>query len=384
MLSRPLHLVFLLILALVQVQCSTRNTIHPTAENIPDATDPSLIIDLSNLDEWEEGPYFPDTTGFETIKYGRLDGEDHELLVWVQDIIHDGNGTLFILDADQRSDRSTDYRTIHMVDLDGQYLGSIGSFGEGPGEFTHPRKLLMTDAGNTLLVVGGERHIEVFGRNEAGSFSFVERIYMPTGVREVCMMRDHLYYVKHDVETDHVIQKYTLTGQQVTGFGEAYKSPNEFLRRDLSNRGAIVCNEELGVIGYVAGHTPVLTGFDEDGSLLWRLKVNGIKPMVVIQEQVAPNGAPQISFSSAVSRTESGRGRLQPGVAYSDGFIYLMVYVSLGDAEFRNLAFRVEAATGAWEHLGHGNVGTVEEKDLRVYAANSLAELIQVYIKKRK
>ena len=373
--------ILLLCLAFLQLRASAQNTTHPTRENIPDASDPSLVIDLSDLDEWADEPLFPDTTGFKTAVYGREDGEVHELLLYVQDIVHDGRGTLLILDADPRSRRTTNVRTIYMVDRDGQYLGSIGSFGEGPGEFMHPRKLLIAEEGNTLLVLGEERHIEVFRRDDSGSFSYAARINMPTAVSEVCMMRNHIYYLRYGVESGHVIHKYTLTGQKVGSFGDAYKSRREFAVEMLSGRGSIVCNEDQGVVGYVAEFIPALTGFDEDGNVLWRIKVDGIKPLVVVQERRDPEG-PWMTYSSAASRTEKGRGRLTPAVANNDEYIYLTVIVSLGNEEFRSLIFSVEAATGAWKHLGRGSIPTVAEPDLQVRSMQT-EEVIQVHIRSR-
>lgn len=46
-----------------------RGTHHPTRENIPEATDPSLVIDISDDDGWPVGPHVPDTSGMKTAKF---------------------------------------------------------------------------------------------------------------------------------------------------------------------------------------------------------------------------------------------------------------------------------------------------------------------------
>ena len=379
---RTLSVGLLLCLAVFQVHCGGQSKIHPTPENIPDATDESLVIDLSSPDQWEEGPMLPDTTGFETNLYGRDDGEEHELLVFVQDVAHDGHGTIFILDADPRSNRSTNLRKVYMVDKEGQYLGSLGSEGEGPGEFMHPRKLIVAEQGNALLVLGEERHIDVFRRNDSGSFSYSERIGMPTAVSEACMMRNHLYYLRYDADSGNVIHKYTLDGQHITGFGDPYKSSNRYTVRQLSGRGHIVCNQQQGVLGYVRSFVPVLTGFDENGVLLWRIKVDGINPMTEVEEYVAPNGAPGMRYNYA-GRFEEGRGQLLPSVAFGDDNLYLTVVVSIGNEQFRSLLFQVDARTGVWQHVGRGMMPTVAEEDLLVRTPSNSAEVIQLRIRSR-
>lgn len=372
----------LLSLALVQIHCTSSTTLHPTPENIPDATDPSLIIDLTNPEEWEEKPIFPDTTGFTTALYGRDDGEEHEILVWVQHLAYDGQGTLFILDADWRRDRGSNIKTVYMVDRDGQFLGSLGTHGEGPGEFTNPRRLLVAEQGNALFVVGRERHIDVFRRNESGSFSFSERVNMPTGAIDACTMRDHLYYLRYDAESSHIIHKYSLHGDYVTGFGDAYQSANLDVVENLSDRGSLVCNEQQGVLGYEHDFLPVVIGYDEAGKMLWRIRVDGIKSTTDVTETVGPGGGTVMGFSGE-NQFERGRGRLSLARVNGDEYFYLTVRVNLGNRQSRVPIFRVDAQTGAWQHIGHGFPPTIAEKDLQVRIPSPFDEVVQVRIRSR-
>lgn len=369
-------------LAIVQIHCGGQSKFHPTPENIPDATDASLVIDLSDLDQWEEGPLFPDTTGFTSAHYGSDDGPEHEFLSWVQDVAHDGQGTIFILDANPGSDATTSVRVVHMVSKSGQHLGILGRRGMGPGEFMNPRKLLVAEQGNALLVLGWDRHIDIFRRDESGSFSYSERLNMPTGVNEACIMRDHLYYLQHDADTGHSIQKFTLDGQHVMGFGAPYKSRNPTVVESLSGNGRIICNEDQGVLGFVRSYIPVLTGFDENGGLLWRIKVDGVSPQVGVEEWVRPDGSLGIQYDVS-NQFEKGRGQLLPSVARGDGNIYLTVSVSTGNKQSRSLLFRVDAQTGAWQHIGRGMMPAVAEKDLLVSMPSNSAEVIQVQIRSR-
>ena len=81
----PIRFLFCLAVLMLWVQFATpavaqfeKRLYHPRPESIPEATDPSLVIDLSDLEKWDELPPFIDTTGFKTVVFGREDGEDYE------------------------------------------------------------------------------------------------------------------------------------------------------------------------------------------------------------------------------------------------------------------------------------------------------------------
>lgn len=375
-------------MSILLAQCQSRGqlnrgTSHPTPENIPAATDPSLVIDISNPDDWEEGPFLADTTGFTTAVFGREDGEDYELLAWVRDIAYDGKNTIFVLDADPRSDSETRVKVVHMVSVDAQYQGSFGRMGEGPGEFLHPDHLLVADGGNTVLVAGRERHIDVFRRSESGVFRFERRIDTRSAARDACTTETHFYFLVHDEASGHIIHKYTMDGEYVIGFGNSYKSSNPLIVGSLSDRGHLLCNKIQGVVGFVPQFIPVLTGYSEEGELLWRLKVDGLTNAYDVLETVSDGGAPAVSYSSA-NWNEKGRGLLRASLAYGDSNFYVFAQMALGDEEFRTWLFKVDALSGEWEHIGHGGVPPVLEKDLMVSWSSSDEEGIKVRIRSRK
>ncbi len=376
-------LLFLLLIVKCQSGSSVnQGTIHPTAENIPEATDPSLVIDLSDLEAWEDGPLFADTVGYATTMFGRDDGEDYELLAWVQDIAFDGKGTIFVLDADPRSNASSNVKVVHMVDVTGQYLGSLGQPGEGPGEFMHVDHLILADDGHLLMVAGRERHIDTFRRGNSGEFEFERRIVTQTVAEDGCAIGDHFYLLAYDAESGHVIHKYALDGEYIFGFGERYESTNPFVVEILSGRGQLVCNQTRGIIGYLPQFVPVLMAYGEDGELDWNLRVEGIKPSTEVLETVSDDGAPSIRYSGAL-QSEAGRGSLRAAIVRGDGNFYLVVFVATGEDNRRSLVFRVDAQTGAWDHVGRGSIPSVLEEGLMVHMPSPGADQLQVRIRTR-
>lgn len=360
-----------------------RGTNHPTPENIPEATDPSLVLDMSDDDRWPEGPHVPDTSGMETAVFGREDGEEYELLSWVRDIASDGRGSIFVLDADPRSNASSSAKAVHIIDSQARYLGSFGSAGKGPGEFLHPDHILVDVEGERILIAGREREVDIFERVEKGMYRYVESWDTGGGTEDACIMRNHVYLLYYDPERGHIIHKYTVDGEYVAGFGEPYKSTNPFVVEVLSGRGSLSCIAQAGVVGYIHNFVPVLMTYSENGTLLWRLKVEGIKPFVEVLETLSDDGRPSIRYNSSQSN-EKGRGYIRASGAYGDGNFYVNVRKSLGDEEQRNYVFRVDVLSGAFSHIGHGYANHVTEDDLIVRLLRERDAAPQVEIRSRE
>ncbi len=333
---------------------------HPIPESIPDASDPGLVIDLKNLDAWEELPPTIDTTGYDTFVFGREDGEDYELLGHVADIATDGKGTIFILDAMSWSNPASAIKTVHVIDAQANYLGNFGRAGEGPGEFRSPQVLMVADGGNTVLVAGGHRQVVVFKRTESSTFLFDRNLRTKTSARAGCIMRDHFYSVSHDLSSGHVIHKYTMDGAYVKGFGASYDYENPSVVMYMSDAARIACNEAHGIIAFAPFLVPVVMAYSEEGELVWVIRVEGIRTGLEITENQG-----RTTFHSGASEEEGG-GRLSVFQAFEDGSFYLAALKQMGDDRRRDLIFRVDPRTGVYEHVGSGRGVTVSEKDLLV------------------
>ena len=333
---------------------------HPRPKSIPEATDPSLVIDLSDLEQWDELPPFIDTTGFRTVVFGREDGEDYELLSRVADVATDGKGTIFILDAMPGTRAASEAKTVHVIDAEANYLGSFGQTGDGPGEFRYPRFLMVADEGNTVLVAGSDQRVVVFKRTESGTFEFDKNLRTSTGASAVCLMRGHFYVVRYQQSSGRVIHKYTMDGDYVTGFGTPYEYDNPNVVRFMSDGASISCNEDHGVVAISPQSVPVIRAYNEEGDQLWVVRVDGIRNGLEITES-----GDRTTFQSS-GQSEKGRGFLRISEAFGDGWFYLIASKELGDDRRRVLTFRIDPETGAYTHVGSGGVRTITETDLLV------------------
>ena len=365
----PIRLLYYLAVLTLWVQSASpavaqfeKRLYHPRPESIPEATDPSLVIDLSDLEKWDELPPFIDTTGFRTVVFGREDGEDYELLSYVADIATDGKGTIFILEAYPGTNAPTTTKTVHVIDAEANYLGSFGQAGEGPGEFRYPRFLMVADEGNTVLVAGSDQRVVVFKRTEGGTFEFDKNLRTSTGASAACLMRGHFYVMRYQQSSGHVIHKYTMDGDYVTGFGTPYEYDNPHIVNYMTNSESwLSCNEDHGVVAISHYLIPVIRAYNEEGDQLWVIRVEGIRTGLEITE----SGSRTTSLPREGNR--KGHGFLQISEAFGDGWLYLIASKELGDDRRRVLTFRIDPETGAYTHVGSGGVHTITEADLLVF-----------------
>ncbi len=82
----------------------------------------------------------------EELRIGSLEGPPHEAFGSIDGVRAAPDGSFAVLDA-----RSFQ---VHRYDAEGRHLGSFGSRGEGPGEFTAPNGLARLPAGGYLVVDG--------------------------------------------------------------------------------------------------------------------------------------------------------------------------------------------------------------------------------------
>ena len=386
----PLRLLFCLAVLMLWAQAASpvvaqfeKRRYHPRPESIPEATDPSLVIDLSNLEKWDELPPFIDTTGFRTVVFGREDGEDYELLSSVADIATDGKGTIFILDALPGTGAASTAKTVHVIDAEANYLGSFGQTGEGLGEFRYPRFLMVADEGNTVLVAGSDPRVVVFKRTESGTFEFDKNLRTRTVASGACLMRGHFYVVRYLASSGHVIHKYTMDGDYVTGFGAPYEYDNPGVVSFISDGAWISCNEDHGVVAISHYSIPVIRAYNEEGDQLWVVRVEGIRNGLEITE-----GQGRTTVHSPRDRSGKGRGFLRVSEAFGDGWFYLSASKELGDDRRRVLTFRIDPETGAYTHVGSGGVHSITGADLLVqrrYADNEDGtKTLQVVIRSQK
>ena len=87
-------------------------------------------------------------------------------------------------------------------------------------------------------------------------------------------------------------------------FGEKYKSSNPLVRRLLSINGTLACNENHRVVANVNLFIPVVTGYSEAGTELWRVKL-AILRIAPVEEGKTDTGRPSVNYPGSLEKGES-------------------------------------------------------------------------------
>ena len=248
----------------------------------------------------------------DTLDIGVNEGSEYEMFGDIRDIEIDPDGRLFILD--------TRAGAVRIFNSDGSYAGSIGRPGIGPGEFEHAESVSLLDSGATAIVASRDHRIQIFARDGRGTYRYRDGFTKQgIGGGTSCAVNGHLYLIGYRPGVDGIVHRFTLDGKWLTAFGAVYQSKSPFVTSVLSGRGMIACSNRYGVIAVVEDNIPAVTGYAEDGSMLWQVKFGDFKPISRIQRgpssmifpkpRVSAEVAQQLArlvFPVAVPRTARG------------------------------------------------------------------------------
>ena len=349
------YALFLLVLAL---SCSSQKdrgggqsgpgVLHPTEENIPVITDSRFLL---HEEQPAEAKPFLDISGGNRHLIGIMEGSSAEMIGDIADVTTSKEALYY---ADN------EYGEVRIYDQLGSLMGTVGSPGLGPGEFQQPYKLSVTDDGEILAVLDHGTRVQVF-RQQDSTYTLEYTFRVPDSFYggDICVMNEHVYTLGLSVteELDGIIHKYTISGEYVTSFGAIYKTSFELLRRMLAPEGSLGCNEKHGVVSHVNNNIPVLTGYTDDGSLIWQVKFADLNP-AKIEEGVTSEGAPSVTRWSP-EKGESMDILLLPNTEDSVLFIYDTI------SDFNSLTgipsgtrhyFNVDVQTGQGSYLGQNTV----------------------------
>ena len=281
----------------------------------------------------------------DSVVVGVLEGRRHEMFGHIADVATDGSGTLYILDSQ--------YSEVRAFDQDGNFLGSFGHSGAGPGEFRTPHEIAVS--GLTVFVI--ELHqIHVFQHQESGILfkeSFTRDFMSFSGN---CAMNGHLYTAGYKPEAEHLVHRFTADGVRKESFVEVYSSTNTTVQATMSLESLLACSEKHRIVGVVRDNIPVLAAYTENGIMLWRVRLTDFKPRVIEEDMHRKSGRAMVRQGLA----GVGEGHLH--TLFSDGadHFYLGYYTESDDEQhFANHIFRIDVLTGQGEHLGTGRLAAV-------------------------
>ena len=309
---------------------------HPTAENIPDVTDPRFIL------HEDAETIFLNEDSNETVTIGVEDGEYEEMFGAIGDVVATDDGTLLVLDW-QNSE-------VRVFDYEGSLLGIFGGPGEGPGEFRQfpGYGLSLADQGRYVFAVGFfDPLVTAFERQDSDVFapvlSFPKDLSGETG----CAMNGYFWFFGYSPAVKGVLHKFTYEGERVASFLDYYKSPREYISYIMSRHGEMACSEEHGVVALNRVNAPVVTGYNEEGDKIWQIKLADFDPL-----QYVELSNPGWDWDTP----ERGKAQLISLFSDSSGDFYVQYRVAEG-AGFESFAdrgplFRIDAQTGEGTYFG--------------------------------
>ena len=184
---------FVLAILLVFSSCSSNQEgnavagrLHPTEENIPVITDMRYVlredtsgvqiklVDAENLSEAE------------VFSVGAYEGEHHEMLGTILDVVAGGN-TLLYMDGE--------YGEVRVYDQQGTLKQVIGAPGVAPGEFSYLEAVAITsDASKFFVADQSGTRIQIFQRRD-NAYELLDMFSTPHDflATDICVIRDHLY-----------------------------------------------------------------------------------------------------------------------------------------------------------------------------------------------
>jgi 6-bladed beta-propeller len=196
------------------------------------------------------------------LTIGVFDGPDEYIFARITDVDMDNQGNYVV--ADSRS------REVRVYDRSGKFKQTVGSAGEGPGEFGYPT-LIAFDRAGLLYVEDGRLRLQRF-RNMGNGYEYHDQLRFELRVEDLCIMRDTIYvqgWRRGESPADSAIHKYTLTGEHVQSFGQVYAHDDAFFVENYT-RGRLSCIESLNAVAYVPRQSPgQVRLYQSTGTLSW-------------------------------------------------------------------------------------------------------------------
>jgi hypothetical protein len=204
------------------------------------------------------------------VEVGVLDGDPTKVFGRIWDIVVGPSGDVFVLD-----NLSLDLR---WFTADGEFLGSAGRAGGGPGEFRSPMSVALRRDGLVEVLDMAHRRLSRFAPSERGLLLRSE-LTIPVFGMDFCEMRARYYVLAND--SVGVVTVVDTLGTEVHRFGEpvGLVPPGlEPLRRILQEgftRGALLCAEDLDMVVVLSAILGHVRAFSPDGLPLWSTSLSG-------------------------------------------------------------------------------------------------------------
>jgi len=164
------------------------------------------------------------------IEIGMLEGDENKMFYRISDVKVDSRGNIYVLERGNKR--------VQKFDKNGNYLMTIGKEGEGPGEFTNPIELFVTN--DLFIYVLDDRNMRVSKFSHSGNFlnSFRPK-HRPI---DFIVDSNKNTIVLENGHPDFKFFKYDEKGNIIQSFGEIIKGNNIF-ETAIFNKGCVSIDE---------------------------------------------------------------------------------------------------------------------------------------------
>jgi len=259
--------------------------LHPTPQNIPDAT---VLVTGKQDSAYFDMPYW--SSKQPSARIGVAEGPQHVMLGSVLAVSVDANQHVFILDGENT--------VVRIYSTEGDYIGSFGRAGDGPGEFGDPKSIDLLESDSLAVIIGREERVTIYRRSDSLEYVFGHSFIQHDDVYSVagCAMNGHIYVLGYSPVKDGVIHKYDLAGRFIRAFGDKYVDHDPWVAASLSRRGLLACSDTHDTVAWIRRNVPIVHVYTGNGDLLERYKLQNFVPAEVTQ-RLTEDGRPSLSYS---------------------------------------------------------------------------------------
>lgn len=280
---------------------------HPLPDSLASALYPGLVADAREAPAWVNPETGPDSL---VASFGARETPEAELIGRIGMAKVRGD-EIFVLDDELNA--------VHVLNVSARTHARVGRAGRGPGEFTVPRGLALSE--DRIYVADERQIIHVFARAE-GAWSWTRDIPVPFFPIDICFVDDDLYLLAmkddesgfiHRLEADDV----------VASFGIPYRWDNPLIRY-ATTEGRLACLPEVDGIAWVPARLNEVHMYGTDGALRWITRLPGHRPMGIVEN--AESGSVAMGLTP-------GRTEMHMLYAVAPVAAHLLVQLSLYDQE---------------------------------------------------
>jgi hypothetical protein len=258
----PKALVLLLVLPFFQCGHPPEPGGELTEEPGSSASDPAILARLETVLQTE-----PD------LQIGVFDGPGPDVFGTIAEVLVDSMGGLVVLDRDQP--------TVLWFDVDGEFRGSAGRGGSGPGEFRSVKRMALGSLGR-IHVLDGARRITTFEQSDSG-FLFLDSFSSTLPLEDFCELDNRVFV--HTPRHESILGEMEVGGEDelIRGFGDrlTVKDNDDIAHlwdhpimgdglRSWQNRGQLLCVASPPTFVVVPHSMPWVRAFHASGRALWR------------------------------------------------------------------------------------------------------------------